>query len=193
MLGAFLAALIAIDPAALAAWRAQRFDAAESAFRKALERRPSDAMLRLWLARTLLELNRSPEAMAEIERALNEPVSPDVRFEAGRVLHELAQQRLTQLQAIAPLSPMTLELAGERAEWAGNLDEAVGNYRMAASRETNRPGIHYRIGNVLWRKREFQGAFSELQKELAINPRHGMANLRFAQVLLQTEKTAESI
>jgi len=150
-------------------------------------------MTRVWLARTLLELHRNSEAVAEIQRALTEPVAPDVRFEAGRVLRDLAEERLTQLQTIAPDSPATSELAGERFERAGNLDAALQQYRAAAKSHNDRPGIHYRIGNILWLKRETDDALVELKKELALTPQHGMANLRAGQLLLQTDRAAESI
>jgi tetratricopeptide (TPR) repeat protein len=182
-----------IDPAGLAAWRDRRFDAAETAFRNALRRRPSDGMTRVWLARTLVELHRDPEAIAEIQRAVTEPVTPEVRFEAGRLLREIAEDRLAQLQTIAPESPATFELAGERFEWAGNLDAALQQYRAAAESHSDRPGVHYRIGNILWLKRETDDALAELRKELALTPQHGMANMRVGQLLLQSDRAEESI
>ena len=183
----------AVDPAGIAAWREAHFAEAERVFRKALRRDASDRMTRLWLARTLLEMDRSSEAVLEIRQALVEPVVPDVRLEAGRLLRELAERRLAQLQTVAPQSAVTLELAGERSEWTGNLDEALAQYRAAAARDSVRPGVHYRIGNILWRKRETDAALAELKAELALTAQHGMANLRVGQILLQSEKTAESI
>jgi tetratricopeptide (TPR) repeat protein len=183
----------AADPAGLAAWREARFIEAERAFRGALRRRPADRITRIWLARTLLELNRGSEALAQIRQALAEPVTPEVRLEAGRLLRELAERRLRQLQSAAPQSPATLELAGERAEWAGNLDEALSNYRAAAATDAQRPGVHYRIGNILWLKRDTDAALAELQAELALTARHGMANLRTAQIHLHLDRASEAI
>ena len=178
--------LLAADPAGLSAWREGRFSEAEAAFRKALERYPSEAMTRLHLARTLIELNKGPDALAQIERALREPVSGEVRFEAGRILRHLAERRLNQLQASAPDSPATLELAGARLEWSGRLDEALAQYRAVAARHEHRPGVHYRIGNIHWRRLELEAASAEMQRELALTPHHGMANLRMGQILLQS-------
>jgi tetratricopeptide (TPR) repeat protein len=188
-----LAVAIAVDPAGLAAWKERRSTAAENAFRNTLRRDPSDGLTRVWLARALFELNRPAEAVNEIQRALTEPVAPEVRFQAGRVLRELAERRLARLEAIAPESPVTHELAGEKFEWAGNMDEALAEYRAAAKIANDRPGVHYRIGNVLWFKRETDAALAELRKELALNPQHGMANLRVAQALMQSDQTAEAV
>jgi tetratricopeptide (TPR) repeat protein len=185
-----LLVLAATDPAGLAAWTEGRFSAAEAAFRRALQRRPSDAMTRLYLARTLLDLNRVPEALAEIRRALTGPVAAEVRLEAGRLLRHLAERRLAQLEALAPDSPATLELEGARLEWAGQLDEALAKYRAAAARDMQRPGIHYRIGNILWRTLQVEAASAEIRQELALTPQHGMANLRMGQILMQSGSAA---
>jgi tetratricopeptide (TPR) repeat protein len=193
VLALLVTVMVAADPAGLAAWRDGRLATAEAAFRSSLRKRPSDRMTRVWLARTLLEQNRGSEAVAELQRVLTEPVPPEVRFEAGRLLRELAERRLAQLETVAPESPATLELAGERLEWTGNLDGALEQYRAAAIRDNQRPGVHYRIGNILWRKRETDAALKELKMELALTPSHGMANLRVAQVLLQSDRTMESI
>jgi cellulose synthase operon protein C len=171
----------------------RRFAAAEQHFRKALSRNPRDARARLYLARTLIETGRTPEALAEVERALGSPVAPEVRFEAGRLLRELAERRFAGLQQIAPNSAPTLELAGARFERAGDLEAALKQYVAAASLEPNRPGIHYRIGNVLWNKRELESAAEALRREIALTPHHGMANLRIGQVLLNGERAGEAL
>jgi tetratricopeptide (TPR) repeat protein len=188
-----LALATAVDPAGVAAWQGRRFGAAEAAFRAELRHRPADRMTRLWLSRTLLELGRGAEAVDEIRRVLTPPVPPDVRMEAGRLLRELAERRLAQLEIAAPNSPATLELAGERWEWTGNLEEALKQYRAAAVREPARPGVHYRIGNILWLMREMDAALVELRAELELTSHHGMANLRIGQILLHSERAADSI
>src|SRR5262245_24264845 len=67
----------------------RHFEAAEKELRAVLSATPSDAPARLQLVRVLVELNRLPEALAEIERALSSSNHPDVRFQAGRVLRQL--------------------------------------------------------------------------------------------------------
>ena len=171
----------------------RRFAAAEQHFRRTLARNPGDAWARLYLARTLVETGRTPEALVEIERALARPVAPEVRFEAGRLLRGLAERRFAVLEQTAPNSAATLELAGARFERAGDLEAALKQYSAAASLEPNRPGIHYRVGNILWNKRELDSAAQALRRELALTPQHGMANLRIGQVLLNGESADEAL
>lgn len=189
-----LAALLAPEAGSgLAYFREQRFAAAERAFRADLTRKSKDAITRLYLARTLIELKRTPEALAEIERVLAGAVTPETRFQAGRILRELAERHFSQLQSVAPESAPSLELAGVRFERSGDLDEALRLYRAAAALDSKRPGVHYRIGNVLWRKRDLDTAFQELTKERALTPHHGMANLRLGQILMNGDRAQEAL
>lgn len=191
---ALLAAVAVAAPRdGVALYRDREFAAAEDALRKALTRNPNDADARLYLARTLIEVNRSSDAVAEIEKALSGHPGPEVRFQAGRILRELAERRFGQLEAAAPGSPPTLELAGQRFERSGNLDEALKRYRASAALDPKRPGAHYRIGNVLWRKREVDAAAQALQRELTLTPHHGMANLRMGEILINGDRAEEAI
>ena len=178
---------------AVALFEQQRFAAAEQAFRKRIAERPSDRSARLYLARTLIELNRIADAVAEIDRALAGTAEPEMRFQAGRLLRELAERRFADLERAAPGSAATLELAGARFEWAGDLDEALKHYRAAAGLEPNRPGAHYRIGNILWRKRELDASVEELRRELSLNPHHALANLRMGQALLTANRDENAV
>jgi tetratricopeptide (TPR) repeat protein len=145
------------------------------------------------LARTLVELNRIAEALIETERALAGNPGPEVRFQAGRLLRDLAERRFAQLQSAAPGSAATIELAGARFERAGDVDEALKHYRAVVSLDASRPGAHYLVGNILWRKQELDAAADALRKELTLNPHHGLANLRMGQVLARANRHAEAL
>jgi protein O-GlcNAc transferase len=175
-------------------YRQRRFPAAEREFARVLMKDPQNWSARLYLARTMIELNRVPEALVEIERVLAGPAAvPELRFQAGRILRELAERRFDQLQSVAPDSAPLRELAGARYERSGDLAEALKQYRAAAELDPKRLGVHYRIGNVLWRMRELDPALAELQKELSANPHHGMANLRLGQLLLARDQDEEAL
>jgi predicted Zn-dependent protease len=173
--------------------RERRLEAADREFRRILEARPKDSLVRLYLARTLIERDRAAEALSEIEAALAGQPGPEVELEAGAILRELAERRLTQLERAAPNSASFLEMAGARAERQGRLSEALAAYRTAAAREPDRPGIHYRIGTILWKQRELEGAAAELALELSRSPHHAMASLRLGQVLLAADQATRAV
>lgn len=170
------------------AFHQRRFPAAEREFRR-LSTRPA----RLYLARTLIELQRFEEALAQLELVLAGNPDPETTFRAGEILRDLAERRLAALQREAPDSAAVPEMTGVSFERAGRLDDALRNYRHAAQIDPNRPGVHYRIGAILWRQRDLDAATIELQVELARTPDHGMANLRLGQVLLARDLATEAI
>jgi len=177
----------------IALYRGRQFVAAEEEFRRLLAKNPKDTAARLHLARTLIELERVPEALAEIERALSGPEDPEVRFQAGRIVRELAERRLAELDRLAPGSAPLHELAGKQFEQKGWLAEALKEYRAAAALDPARPGIHYLIGNILWRSRELDAAELELRAELARTPHHALASLRLGQILMNRDDNAAAL
>lgn len=186
-----LLCLLAADGATLYAQR--QFAAAESEFRRALAARPRDARTRLYLARTLVELGRVAEALNEVERALAPPTDPEIQFQAGRIVRDLAERRFADLERQAPDSAAAKELAGRHYEQQGKLPEALQEYRAAMAKEPGRPGIHFEVGNTLWRMRELDQAAEELEAELARSPHHGMANLRLGQIWLGRDDPAKAV
>jgi len=177
----------------VALYRHRQFAAAEAELRRVLATKPGDAQSRLYLARTLLELGRVPEALAEIDRALAGQTDPEIQFEAGNIVRDLAEQRFADLKRLAPDSAAVRELDARHYEQQGNLPEALREYRAAIAREPGRPGLHYEVGNILWRMRQLEAAGEELQAELARSPRHGMANLRLGQVFVAGNETTKAV
>lgn len=171
-------------------YQQRQFAAAESEFRRMLSVQPGDARTRLYLARTLVEMGRVPEALAEIDRALAAQTDPEIQFQAGSIVRELAERRFADLERLAPDSAAVRELAGRQFEQQGRLPEALREYRSAIVKEPARPGLHFEAGNILWRMRELDAAAEELKAELARTPRHGMANLRLGQVFLVQNQAA---
>lgn len=177
----------------LTLFRQRQFAPAEAEFRRLLATSPRDDATRLYLARTLIELDRRAEALGEIEKILARSSDPDIRFQAGAILREMAELRFADLERAAPNSAAVRELAGRRHEMRGHLEEALREYRAAAALDPRRPGIHYRIGGVLWRRRELEVAVRELKAELALSPHHAMANLRLGQVLIAQSEEVKAI
>ncbi len=174
-------------------YQQRQFAAAESELRRTLSTQPWDAQSRLYLARTLVELGRIPEALAEIDRALAGQPDPEIQFQAGSIVRDLAEQRFADLERLAPDSAAVRELTARHFEQQGKLPEALREYRAAIAKEPGRPGLHYEAGNILWRMRELDAATEELQAELTRTPHHGMANLRLGQVFLNRNQAPQAV
>ena len=186
-------ALAALDSPGLTLYRARRFSEAERELRASLTKQPRNPELRLLLARTLIELNRIPEALAALDHVLANGPSPDTEMEAGRILRRLAERRFKDLSRSAAGQPAVSEIAGRRLEREGNFAGALAQYRDAQQREPDRTGLRYLIGGVLWKMRDFEAAETNLRAELQLTPEHGMANFRLGQVLIATNREAASI
>ena len=186
-------ALAALDSPGVELYRARRFPDAERELRASLTKQPRNPELRLMLARTLIELNRLREALAELDQVLSNSPSPDTEMEAGRILRRLAERRFRDLSRSDAGQSAVSEIAGRRWEREGNFAEALARYRDAQQREPDRPGLRYLIGGVLWKMHDFEAAETNLRAELQHTPEHGMANFRLGQVLIATNREAASI
>jgi len=174
-------------------YQQRQFAAAETELRRLLAIQPEDAQSRLYLARTLVELGRVPEALMEINRALAGQADPEIQFQAGSIVRDLAEQRFARLERLMPDSAAVRELAARHFEQQGRLPEALREYRAAIAKEPGRLGLHYEAGNILWRMRQLDAATEELQAELARSPHHGMANQRLGQVFLASNQAAQAV
>lgn len=186
-------AAVAPDSAGVGFYRERKFPEAERELRASLKKQPRNPELHLWLARTLVELNRIPEALAQLDGLLSAGPSPDTEMEAGRLLRRLAEMRFRDLSRTDTGQAALSEIAGRRLERGGDFAAALERYRDALQREPERPGLHYSIGGVLWKMRDFDAAEKNLRAELERTPRHGMANYRLGQVLVASSREADSI
>lgn len=178
---------------AIVLFRERNFAAAEAELRDLIAKKQDVSTARLYLVRTLLEQNRIPDALAELDQTLGESKDPEQLFQAGQIARKLAEQRFQDLNNAAPGSAAVLEFAGRQFEMSGRNEEALEKYRAAAALNPNRPGIHYKIGNSLWRLRRLDDAKKELNIELAASPYHAMANLRLGQVLLAENEAVQAV
>ena len=186
-------AFMAIDDEGIRLYRTRKFVEAEREFRLTLRKQPQDPQPRLYLARTLIELNRVSEALAELERLIEAQPSPEIEIEVGRLLRHLAGRRFHDLTQSDAGQAAISEIAGHRLEQERNFPAALAQYREAQKIESDRPGINYAMGSVLWKMNEFGPAEKHLRAELERSADHGMANFRLGQVLLATSREAEAI
>jgi tetratricopeptide (TPR) repeat protein len=115
------------------------------------------------------------------------PDDPEAKLAIGEVFQELAALRAEQLQRVAPDSAAAHELLGKSLESRGKLTEASAEYRRALEKGPAIPGLHFLIGNLEWKLKNFNAAEPELLDELKLNPHHAKANLRMGQIVLATE------
>jgi tetratricopeptide (TPR) repeat protein len=149
-----------------------------------------------WVERTraMIRAGRTSEALLEVRRILKAyPGNPEAQFEAGALLQDLAGSTFQRMQQLAPDSAETHQLLGKYYEARGRLPEALGEYRRALGAKGSAPGLHFLIGNVLWKNRDFEAALPEFEAELRVNPGHSKANQRAGNIYIHLDQPERAL
>lgn len=145
-------------------------------------------------ARELVKSGNTPEALRQLREMLDShPGDPEALFEAGELFQDLAGMTFERIERIAPDSAETHELLGKYYDARGQLSQALSEYKLALEKNANAPGLHFLVGNVHWKNRDFDAALPELEHELRINPGHSMANQRIGNIYIARDETAKAI
>jgi tetratricopeptide (TPR) repeat protein len=145
-------------------------------------------------ARLLIQAGKRAEALKEVRWILdNHPGDPEAQFEGGALLQDLAAVAFQRLETLAPGSAETHQLLGKYYEAHDELPRALEEYRQALAQNPSVPGIHFLIGNVLWKSRDLDAAGPELEAELRINPGHTRANQRLGNIYISSDQAARAI
>jgi len=126
----------------LSAWKAGRPRLAEEGFRAALDRDPDHVKTLVNLSRLLLEQDRTGDAGATIEHALE----------------------------VAPDDPVVLRVAGNVRTAQGRLEEAEDLYRASALRDPEQAWSLNDLGLVLVRLGRYDEALAPLARAVTLEP-----------------------
>ena len=157
-------------------------------------------MCGLQLLRAYTELGRDSDAV-ETALALNKlyPDDPEVLYHTGRIYGNYAYIVMEKLHDSAPNSIWMLQAQGEANEAQKDYDAAIIAFNHVLAIESQRPGIHYRLGRVyLARFRNSQkpedrnAARREFQAELEIDPANGNAAYQLANMAAEDNNLDEA-
>jgi len=148
--------------------------------------------------RCAMLLNRQSAATTFLNRLQQEsPNDPRVLFLAIHLYSDLAYRNAQQLMKVAPNSLQVLQLNAEDFEKAGNAKGAIGEYRVILKRAPATPGIHYRIGGLIFEHLGVAGtvdeARQEFEAELKINPQNAGAEYYLGELARRADKLPDAI
>ncbi|MGA7521506.1 MAG: tetratricopeptide repeat protein [Acidobacteriaceae bacterium] len=160
--------------------------AARSWLEKSVKRNPNYADSRFQLGLAEADLGETAAAKLQFQKAIALGFrDPQVHYELGRVDRALgyraaAQQQfqLTHQGQLADLNQAqaaTKSLEGERAEIAGNLAEAVSDYREALRLDPSAALLAYRLAMLLDRTGDLSGERAALEQAIKDNPQMAAA------------------
>ena len=156
-------------------------DGAVAAYRKAAELDPKGAEIRAELAGLYARQDRAREALEWANAAL--ALESDNR-EANRILGLVYAALAEQ-----PAAAQTLDMAGAPEELTA---KAVDHLRRADSMQTVDPSLHYSLGRMLLRKRDYAAAVDVLRRLQDEQPGVSDAALMLADALLGQGRTEEA-
>jgi tetratricopeptide (TPR) repeat protein len=151
---------LAIDPhmpsasalLGMALFESGNYADSRTALESALKANPADNNAQLLLAKDLINPKDMDAASAHLRLlSQRDPHNQEVWYLLGEVYMQLSEQALAKMNAIDPGSPLVHEVSGEMMEDMKNYQGALAEYKKAVEMAPDRPGTHYRLGNIDWK------------------------------------------
>ena len=172
----------------LASFKAAQFPQAIKSFRAELKRHPGDQRLTILLGMTHYGMGDYLVAIPYLRQAADR--------DAGNLPLRLAlahsclwskqydcvmevEKQILSLNAESAEADM---LAGEALDETGDDAGAIAQFRNAARANSKEPNVHFGLGYLLWRLKQFDESANEFQAELDNDPKHAMARAYLGDV-----------
>jgi len=170
----------------------RRYADARPRLEAALRLNPQDNDAEKFLANDLIKLGDLEGAAAHLRKiTVRKPDDQEVWYLLGEVYMQLSQQALSKMNAINPDSELVHEMSGEIMESMKNYDGALFEYKKAADMAPQKPGIHYKLGNVYWTLSQWDSASEQFQAELANDPHNCKAQALIGDILIDQKMKFE--
>jgi tetratricopeptide (TPR) repeat protein len=147
----------------------------------------NDVEARRLLIRCLLVDDQFQSAVSELQGLLNlRPDDSEATYLLAKSLEALSSQVIQKMVTLEPDSYRVRVLRGEAHEKSVRREyaEALAEYLGALKLGPETPGVSFAVGRILWKMNRFDEAVSYLEKELALNPHHGLANYYLGNIFL---------
>lgn len=182
----------------LALFKTSQFSAAAQAFKAQLSQDPSDQRLTILLAMSYYGMADYAAAIPYLkDAAAKDPQNLSLRL---TLAHSClwAKQFTCVMEVYRQILSLNAEsaeadmLAGEAMDGQGNTNGAIEQFRAAERANTNEPNVHFGLGYLLWKQREYPEAKKEFEAELSSDPHHGQARAYLGDVLVRENDYASA-
>jgi tetratricopeptide (TPR) repeat protein len=163
----------------------QDFEGARREFKTAVQLNPGDLSVRLFLARTLVELRDLDGALDLLLKLQHDdPNNPEVLYTLGGVYSSLAEITIGKIQTLDPNSYLLEVLLGKVSEIKQLYPDAAEHYKRAIERAPDVPDLYYRYAHALWASGNSEAALSAYTSAIERNPYDYRAKWEEARILL---------
>lgn len=152
-----------------------------------LRSKPGDLEARRLLVRCLLVDEQFSQAVSALQELLKvRPQDAEALYLLAKTYEALASQVVQKMTTLEPGSYRVRLLEGEAHEKSVRREysEALTKYLEALALKPEAPGVAFAVGRILWKMNRFDEAVAYLEKELALNPHHGLANYYLGNIYL---------
>jgi tetratricopeptide (TPR) repeat protein len=152
-----------------------------------LKTNPGDVSARRLLVRCLLVREQLQSAVSALQELLKiRPNDSEATYLLAKSYEALSSQVVQKMVTLEPDSYRVRLLRGEAHEKSARREyaEALAEYLQALKLRPDTPGISFAAGRILWKMNRFDEAVSHLEKELALNRHHGLANYYLGNIFL---------
>lgn len=142
---------------------------------------PEDRFARMTLARALLGLDRTDDAMVQLNAILTtNPKDQEAWYTVGKLHLRLSEEAFTEVQKIDPATPLAHELAGEIMESMQNTSGAVAAYKQAIAAGPENPGALEHLADLYWHTGDWAHAQQGYRDLLSKQPANCAARWKLA-------------
>jgi len=152
-----------------------------------LKTNPGDVSARRLLVRCLLVREQLQSAVSALQELLKiRPNDSEATYLLAKSYEALSSQVVQKMVTLEPDSYHVRLLRGEAHEKSARREypEALAEYLQALKLRPDTPGVSFAAGRILWKMNRFDEAVSHLEKELALNRHHGLANYYLGNIFL---------
>jgi len=137
----------------------------------------------------LLEVDRLPEAVAVLQKALaKSPDDPDLLYYYGRAAGLLSKQVFDELEARFPDSARAHQMMAQDYAALRDVPAAEREFREALRLRPQTAELHLQLGELYARAQQWDKAEEEFRLETETQPGSAVAFYRLGEVLLQLGK-----
>lgn len=161
-----------------------------------LKSKPGNVAARRLLVRCLLVREQFQSAISALQELLKiQPDDSDATYLLAKSYEALSSQVVQQMVTLEPNSYRVRLLRGEAHEKSVRREyaEALAEYLQALKLRPETPGVSFAVGRILWKMNRFDEAASYLEKELALNSHHGLANYYLGNIFLSRAEYEEAL
>ncbi|MEC4815054.1 MAG: tetratricopeptide repeat protein [Scytonema sp. PMC 1069.18] len=173
--------------------------AAENAFRQALQHDPNIAAAYNYLGNIMLQQNHLDVAVQEYGEAIRiNPNLSEAYYNLGLALHKQGQQEAAitayrQVLVINPTMATAYYNLGLALYELGQVDEAIAAYQQATHLDSRDANAYSNLAIALQQKGQTQEAIATYRKALELNPQNAQAYNNMASLMALRGQTSEAI